>query len=28
VWGHGVVDGQQVHLDHVLQDKDIVELHT
>ena len=28
LWGHGVADGQQVHLDHVLQDKDIVELHT
>ncbi|UCE61036.1 MAG: 50S ribosome-binding GTPase [Phycisphaerales bacterium] len=28
LWGHGVVDGQNVHLDHVLHDKDIVELHT
>ncbi|MHC4697754.1 MAG: GTPase [Planctomycetota bacterium] len=27
IWGHGVADGQQVHLDHVLHDKDIVELH-
>ena len=27
IWGHGVVDGQQVHLDHVLHDGDIVELH-
>ena len=27
IWGHGVVDGQNVHLDHVLHDKDIVELH-
>ncbi|MGD2108992.1 MAG: 50S ribosome-binding GTPase [Phycisphaerae bacterium] len=27
LWGHGVVDGQQVHLDHILHDKDIVELH-
>ncbi len=26
LWGHGVVDGQQVHLDHILHDKDIVEL--
>ena len=28
LWGEGVVDGQNVHLDHVLHDKDIVELHT
>lgn len=28
LWGHGVVDGQNVQLDHVLHDKDIVELHT
>lgn len=28
LWGHDVVDGQQVHLDHVLHDKDIIELHT
>jgi ribosome-interacting GTPase 1 len=28
VWGYGVVDGQNVHLDHVLHDKDIVELYT
>jgi ribosome-interacting GTPase 1 len=28
LWGHGVADGQNVHLDHVLHDKDIVELHT
>lgn len=27
IWGHGVADGQNVHLDHVLHDKDIVELH-
>lgn len=27
LWGHGVVDGQNIHLDHVLHDKDIVELH-
>jgi len=27
IWGAGVADGQQVHLDHVLQDKDVVELH-
>jgi ribosome-interacting GTPase 1 len=27
LWGHGVVDGQNVHLDHTLHDKDIVELH-
>jgi ribosome-interacting GTPase 1 len=27
IWGHGVTDGQNVHLDHVLHDKDIVELH-
>lgn len=28
LWGHGVADGQNVHLDHVLNDKDTVELHT
>lgn len=28
IWGTGVADGQNVHLDHVLRDKDIVELHT
>jgi ribosome-interacting GTPase 1 len=28
IWGHGVADGQNVQLDHVLHDKDIVELHT
>jgi ribosome-interacting GTPase 1 len=28
LWGHGVADGQNVHLDHVLHDKDIVELHS
>ncbi|MEP0845473.1 MAG: 50S ribosome-binding GTPase [Phycisphaerae bacterium] len=28
VWGTGVADGQNVHLDHVLHDRDIVELHT
>ena len=27
IWGYGVADGQHVHLDHVLHDKDIVELH-
>jgi ribosome-interacting GTPase 1 len=27
IWGHGVADGQNVRLDHVLRDKDIVELH-
>ena len=27
IWGHGVLDGQNVHLDHVLHDKDVVELH-
>lgn len=27
LWGHGVHDGQNVHLDHVLHDKDVVELH-
>ena len=27
VWGHGVYDGQAVHRDHVLSDKDVVELH-
>jgi ribosome-interacting GTPase 1 len=27
LWGHGVADGQNVHLDHVLHDQDIVELH-
>lgn len=27
LWGHGVADGQNVHLTHVLHDKDIVELH-
>ena len=26
LWGEGVADGQNVHLDHVLHDKDIVEL--
>jgi ribosome-interacting GTPase 1 len=26
-WGRGVADGQNVQLDHVLHDKDIVELH-
>jgi len=28
IWGHGVADGQNVQLDHVLHDKDIVELHS
>ena len=28
LWGEDVVDGQNVHLDHILHDKDIVELHT
>ena len=27
IWGHGVADGQNVHLDHVLHDKDIIEIH-
>jgi ribosome-interacting GTPase 1 len=27
IWGTGVYDGQNVHLTHVLHDKDIVELH-
>lgn len=27
IWGSGVADGQNVQLDHVLQDRDIVELH-
>jgi ribosome-interacting GTPase 1 len=27
LWGHGVADGQNIHLDHILHDKDIVELH-
>ena len=27
IWGTGVFDGQTVKRDHVLQDKDIVELH-
>ncbi len=27
LWGHGVADGQNVHLDHILHDKDIAELH-
>lgn len=27
LWGHGVVDGQNVQLEHILHDKDIVELH-
>jgi small GTP-binding protein len=28
VWGHGVIDGQQVGRDHVLHDGDVVELRT
>lgn len=28
VWGDGVFPGQQVHHDHVLHDKDVVELHS
>ncbi|UCG16172.1 MAG: 50S ribosome-binding GTPase [Phycisphaerales bacterium] len=28
LWGHGVTDGQNVHLDHILHDRDVVELHT
>jgi ribosome-interacting GTPase 1 len=28
LWGQGVVDGQNVELDHILHEKDIVELHT
>ena len=27
LWGEGVADGQNVHLDHVLHDRDVVELH-
>jgi ribosome-interacting GTPase 1 len=27
VWGHGKFDGQMAHRDHVLEDKDVVELH-
>ncbi|HUN82464.1 MAG TPA: GTPase [Phycisphaerae bacterium] len=27
IWGSGVADGQNVQLDHILQDKDVVELH-
>lgn len=27
IWGTGVYDGQNVHLNHILHDKDIVELH-
>ena len=27
IWGSGKFDGQQVHSDHVLQDKDIIEIH-
>ncbi len=27
IWGEGVSDGQNVHLDHVLHDRDIIELH-
>ena len=26
IWGHSVADGQNVHLDHVLHDKDVIEL--
>jgi ribosome-interacting GTPase 1 len=28
IWGTGVFDGQSVGRDHVLHDKDVVELHT
>ena len=28
VWGSGAFDGQTVGREHVLQDKDVVELHT
>ena len=28
IWGTGVFDGQTVNRDHVLQDGDVVELHT
>jgi len=28
VWGSGAFDGQTVGRDHVLRDKDVVELHT
>ena len=27
LWGHGVHDGQSVGRDHILHDKDVVELH-
>lgn len=27
VWGHGKFDGQMAHRDHVLEDKDVIELH-
>jgi ribosome-interacting GTPase 1 len=27
IWGTGVYDGQNVQLNHVLNDKDIIELH-
>ena len=27
IWGHGVHDGQSVGSEHVLSDKDLVELH-
>jgi ribosome-interacting GTPase 1 len=27
IWGTGVYDGQSVHLNHILHDKDVVELH-
>jgi uncharacterized protein len=27
VWGHGKFDGQRIHRDDILQDKDIIELH-
>lgn len=27
LWGHGATDGQNVHLDHILHDQDVVELH-
>ncbi len=28
IWGHARFDGQQVDRDHVLADRDVVELHT
>lgn len=27
IWGEGVYDGQMVERDHILQDKDLIEIH-